>query len=93
MENESILSLLLDSDYLIQPVDVAGPVSILRINGKPDLRKHKKILLSSIGITLRYSDVLPGKIADVRITNALTKTNKTISSFPYSIVEVDKFRI
>lgn len=93
VENESILSLLLDSDYLIQPVDIAGPVSILRINGKPDLRKHKKLLLSSIGITLRYSDVLPGKMTDVRITNNLTKTNKTVSSFPYSIVEVDKFRI
>ena len=93
LENESIQSLLLDSDYLIQPVDIAGPVSILRINGKPDLRKHKKLLLSSIGITLRYSDVLPGKMTDVRITNNLTKTNRIVPALPYSIVEVDKFRI
>lgn len=92
-ENESIMSLLLNSDYLIQPVDIAGPVSILRINGKPDLRKHKKLLLSCIGIALRYSDVLPGKKTDVKITNTLNKTNKIISSLPYSIVEVEKFRI
>lgn len=92
-ENESILSLLLDSDYLIEPVDITGPVSILRINGKPDLRKYKKLLMCAIGITLRYSDVLPGKKSDVKITNNLSRTNKIITSLPYSIVEVEKFRI
>ncbi|MGN6613955.1 MAG: tRNA (5-methylaminomethyl-2-thiouridylate)-methyltransferase [Candidatus Nitrosocosmicus sp.] len=92
-ENESILSLLLDSDYLIEPVDITGPVSILRINGKPDLRKYKKLLMCAIGITLRYSDVLPGKKSDVKVTNTLSRTNKIITSLPYSIVEVEKFRI
>jgi len=92
-ENESILSLVQGSDYLIQPIDITGPVSILRINCKPDLRKHKKLLLSSIGITLRYSDVLPGKKCDVKIINKINKTNRIISALPYSITEAEKFRI
>jgi len=92
-ENESILSLVQGSDYLIQPIDITGPVSILRINYKPDLRKHKKLLLSSIGITLRYSDTLPGKKCDVKIINKINKTNRIISALPYSIAEAEKFRI
>lgn len=92
-ENESILSLVQGSDYLIQPIDITGPVSILRINYKPDLRKHKKLLLSSIGITLRYSDTLPGKKCDVKIINKINKTNRIISALPYSITEAEKFRI
>ena len=92
-ENELILSLVQGSDYLIQPIDITGPISILRIDRKPDLRKHKKLLLSSIGITLRYSDVLPGKKYDVKIINKINKTNKIISSLPYSIIEAEKFRI
>ena len=92
-ENESILSLVQGSDYLIQPIDIPGPVSILRINCKPDLRKHKKILFSSIGITLRYSDVLPGKKCDVKIINKFNKTNRIISALPYSITEAKNFRI
>jgi hypothetical protein len=57
------------------------------------LRKHKKLLLSSIGITLRYSDVLPGKKCDVKIINKINKTNRIISALPYSITEAEKFRI
>ena len=55
-ENEMIKSLSNDTDYLIQPVIVPGPSSILRLNVDPDLRKHKNLLDLSIRITLRYSD-------------------------------------
>ncbi len=92
-ENELLLSLALNSDYLIQPIDIPGPIAILRINDRPDLRKHKKLLLSSIGITLRYSDVLPEKKCNVKVTNKFNRTNKIISSLPFSITEVEKYRI
>jgi tRNA-specific 2-thiouridylase len=92
-ENESLLSLTLNSDYSIQTIEIPGPVAILRINAKPDLRKHKKLLSSSIGITLRYSDVLPEKNCQVRVTNKQNKTNKIVTTLPYSITEVDKYRI
>ena len=93
-ENELLLSLVLNSDYLIQTIDIPGPIAILRISGnKPDLRKHKKLLLSSIGITLRYSDVIPEKKCQVKVTNNINKTNKVVSLLPYSIVEVEKYRI
>jgi tRNA-uridine 2-sulfurtransferase len=92
-ENESLLTLVLNSDYLITTIDIPGPVSILRISGKPDLRKHKKLLLTSLGITLRYSDVLPEKRCKVQVTNKLNKTNIIFSSLPYSITEVEKYRI
>ncbi len=92
-ENENLLSLLLKSDFLIQAIDIPGPVAILRISEKPDLRKQKKLLLSSIGITLRYSDVLPEKNCQVRITNKQNKTNKIVTAIPFSVVEVEKYRI
>ncbi len=92
-ENENLLSLALNSDYLIQTIEIPGPVAILRINDKPDLRKYKKILSSSIGITLRYSDVLPEKNGQVRVTNKQNKTSKIMTTSPYSITEVEKYRI
>jgi tRNA-uridine 2-sulfurtransferase len=93
-ENELLLSLVLNSDYLIQTIDIPGPIAILRINGsRPDLRKHKKLLLFSIGITLRYSDVLPEKTCKVQVTNNINRTNKVFSSLPLNIVEVEKYRI
>jgi tRNA-uridine 2-sulfurtransferase len=92
-ENESLLTLVLNSDYLITTIEIPGPVSILRISGKPDLRKHKKLLLTSLGIALRYSDVLPEKSCKVQVTNKLNKTNIIFSSLPYSITEVEKYRI
>ncbi len=92
-ENESLLTLVINNDYLIKTVDIPGPISILRINDKPDLRKHKKLLLSSIGITLRYSDILPEKNCKVEVTNKLNRTKIIVSSLPYKITEVEKYRI
>ena len=92
-ENESILSLVQGSDYLMHPIDITGPVSILRISSKPDLRRHKKLLLSSIGITLRYSDVLPEQKHCVKIINKDNKTDRIMSALPYSIIEAERFRI
>jgi tRNA-uridine 2-sulfurtransferase len=92
-ENELLLSLALNTDYLIQTIDIPGPMAILRISDRPDLRKHKKLLLSSIGITLRYSDVLPEKNCKVKVTNNLRRTNKIISSLPFSVAEVERYRI
>jgi hypothetical protein len=74
-ENENLLSLSQEHDFIIQAVDIPGPVAILRISDRPDLRKHKKLLLSSIGITLRYSDAMPEKNCEVRVTNKKNKTN------------------
>jgi hypothetical protein len=65
----------------------------LRISDKPDLRRHKKLLLSSVGITLRYSDAMPEKSCQVKVSNKLNKTNKILASVPYSITEVEKYRI
>jgi tRNA U34 2-thiouridine synthase MnmA/TrmU len=92
-ENENLLSLLIKSDFMIQAIDIPGPVAILRISDRPDLRKHKKLLLSSIGITLRYSDALPEKNCQVRVTNKRNKINKIVTAIPYSVVDVDKYRI
>jgi tRNA-uridine 2-sulfurtransferase len=92
-ENECLLTLVLNTDYLIQTVSIPGPIAILRISDRPDLRRHKKLLLSSVGITLRYSDAMPEKNCQVKVTNKLNKTNKILSSIPYSITEVEKYRI
>ncbi len=92
-ENENLLSLSLKHDFIIQAVDIPGPVAILRISDKPDLRRHKKLLLSSIGITLRYSDALPEKNCEVRVTYKKSKSNKVVTAMPYSIVEAEKYRI
>ncbi len=92
-ENEMLLSLYLNSDYLIQTIDVPGPVSILRINDKPDLRKHKKLLSHSIGITLRYSDTLIDKNYAVSVINKQHKKSKKIFAMPYKTSEVENFRI
>lgn len=92
-ENENLLSLSLKHDFIIQAVDIPGPVAILRISDKPDLRKHKKLLLSSIGITLRYSDAMPEKNCQVRVANKKNKINKVVTAMPYSVVEAEKYRI
>jgi len=92
-ENENLLSLSLKHDFIIQAVDIPGPVAILRISDKPDLRRHKKLLLSSIGITLRYSDAMPEKNCEVRVTNKKSETNKVVTAMPYSVVEAEKYRI
>lgn len=92
-ENENLLSLSLKPDFIIQAVDIPGPVAILRISDKPDLRRHKKLLLSSIGITLRYSDAMPEKNCEVRVTNKKSETNKVVTAMPYSVVEAEKYRI
>jgi len=93
-ENEKLLSLALTSDYVLEAIAVPGPIAILRINGcNPDLRKHKKSLMISVGILLRYSDLLPEQSCNVKVMNKLTGTSKMISSLPSSILEVDKYRI
>jgi tRNA-specific 2-thiouridylase len=92
-ENEILLSLSADEDYLIQPCDIPGPTAVLRISGKPDLRKHKKVLMTSIGIVLRYSDSLPDMQNQVKVTNRLNKTNKVVAATPWITIEVDKYRI
>ncbi len=92
-ENEVLSSLSASTDYLIQAVGIPGPISILRISDKPDLRKHKKLLSCSIGITLRYSDALPGKDYEVSVINKHNKTNRKMFSTPYNPDEVQHFRI
>ncbi len=93
-ENEKLKSLALVSDYVIEPVEIPGPVAILRINdSNPDLLKHGEYLMISIGILLRYSDILPEQSCSVKVVNKLTEISKIISSLPSSILEVDKYRI
>lgn len=92
-ENEMITSLASDTDYQIQPVDTPGPISILRFNIKPDLRKHNGILQLSIKIALRYSDTLKEKSYKVLVINKKQKTQKTIISQPCTSNEVEDFRI
>ncbi len=92
-ENENLLSLSQEHDFIIQAVDIPGPVAILRISDRPDLRKHKKLLLSSIGITLRYSDAMPEKNCEVRVTNKKNKTNKVVTAMPCNVIEAEKYRI
>jgi len=92
-ENEMLLSMSADGDYIIQPCGIPGPTAILRMTDKPDLRRHKKILMTSAGIVLRYSDNLPDKQSQVKVINKINKTNKVIYSSPWIPIEVDKYRI
>ena len=93
-ENEKLKSLALVSDYVIEPVVIPGPVAILRNNdSNPDLVKYEESLMISIGILLRYSDLLPEQTCGVKVINKLFETSKIISSLPSSILEVDKYRI
>ncbi|HXT83727.1 MAG TPA: tRNA (5-methylaminomethyl-2-thiouridylate)-methyltransferase, partial [Verrucomicrobiae bacterium] len=93
-ENENLKSLALVSDYVIEPVVIPGPVAILRNNdSNPDLVKYEESLMISIGILLRYSDLLPEQTCGVKVVNKLFETSKIISSLPSSILEVDKYRI
>jgi len=92
-ENERLVSLALDTDYVIQPLVIPGPVAILRIGDMPDLRRHKKLLMNSVGIVLRYSDVLPGKNCQVKVTNRKSRTNRDLTSMPSAVAEVEKYRI
>lgn len=93
-ENEKLKSLALVSDYVIEPVVIPGPVAILRNNdSNPDLVKYEESLMISIGILLRYSDLLPEQTCGVKVVNKLFETSKIISSLPSSILEVDKYRI
>lgn len=93
-ENEKLKSYALVSDYVIEPVVIPGPVAILRNNDSdPDLVKYEESLMISIGILLRYSDLLPEQTCGVKVVNKLFETSKIISSLPSSILEVDKYRI
>ncbi len=88
-----IKSLSNDTDYLIQPVIVPGPSSILRLNVDPDLRKHKNLLGLSLRITLRYSDTKVEEKYDVSVINRRQKLVRTISSQPLNKNEVEDYRI
>jgi hypothetical protein len=92
-ENEMLKSLSEDSDYVLQPTIVPGPVSILRFHTKADLRKHKFLLESSSRITLRYSDTLEEQSYEVSITNRKRKLNKILRFQPYTNNNVESFRI
>jgi len=92
-ENEMIKSLCNDTDYLVQPVTVPGPTSILRLNVHPDLRKHKNLLELSIRITLRYSDTEAEDKYEVSVVNRRQKLLRTISSQPCPKNEVEDYRI
>lgn len=92
-ENEILQSLACDSDYLLEPIDIPGPLSIFRTNEKPDLRRYKKMLMFSIGIALRYSDTDIKNQYDIKVTNRKTKLKKIIKSKPLISNEIDKFRI
>jgi tRNA U34 2-thiouridine synthase MnmA/TrmU len=92
-ENEMLLSYCEDRDYIIQPVSIPGPVSILRFHTKLDMRKHKKLLQLSTKITLRYSDTLEGKLYEVRIVNKKKNWKKLVSSQRCENNFVEAFRI
>lgn len=92
-ENEMLLAYCQDFDYLIQPVLIPGPVSILRFHKKADMRKHKKLLQLAIMITLRYSDTLQGKIYEVQVIQKKRGWKKLISSQRCENDEFDAFRI
>lgn len=92
-ENEQIQSLVNESDYLIQPTTIPGPTSILRINTKPDLRKHKHLLSLCIGIVLRYSDTDIERTYEVLIINKKNRTSKKITTYPCNTTVVEQYRI
>ena len=92
-ENEMLLSLCEDEDYVIQPVLIPGPVSVLRFHTKPDMRKHKKLLQQSAKITLRYSDTHEGKPYEVQIVNKKKNWKKLVLSQRCERNEVEIFRI
>jgi len=82
-----------DTDYLIQPVTIPGPTSIMRLNVRPDLRKHKNLLQLSIQITLRYSDTETDGEYEVSVINRRQKLAKTVLSLPCKGNVVEDFRI
>jgi tRNA-uridine 2-sulfurtransferase len=92
-ENQIIKSLSNDTDYLIQPVTIPGPTSIMRLNVRPDLRKHKNLLQLSIQITLRYSDTETEGEYEVSVINRRQKLAKTVLSLPCTGNVVEDFRI
>ena len=92
-ENEMIKSLCNDTDYLVQPMTVPGPTSILRLNVRPDLRKHKNLLELSIQITLRYSDTEAEYEYEVSVINRRQKLVRTISSLPCTKNVIEDYRI
>jgi tRNA-specific 2-thiouridylase len=92
-ENEMLLSYSEDTDYIIQPVSIPGPVSILRFYVRPDMRKHKKLLVQSINITLRYSDTVQDCYYEVQIINRKKNWTKQVSSQRCDNNEVEQFRI
>ncbi len=92
-ENEMIKSLCNDTDYLVQPMTVPGPTSILRLNVNPDLRKHKNLLELSIQITLRYSDTEAEYKYEVSVANRRQKLVRKISSLPCTKNIIEDYRI
>ena len=92
-ENEMIKSLCNDTDYLVQPMTVPGPTSILRLNVRPDLRKHKNLLELSIQITLRYSDTEAEYEYEVSVINRRQKLVRKISSLPCTKNIIEDYRI
>jgi len=92
-ENEMIKSLCNDTDYIVQPVTIPGPTSILRLNVRPDLRKHKSLLQLTIQITLRYSDTEAGSEYEVSVINKRQKLVRTVSSMPCTKNIVEDYRI
>jgi len=92
-ENEMIKSLCNDTDYIVQPVTIPGPTSILRLNVRPDLRKHKSLLQLTIQITLRYSDTEAESEYEVSVINKGKKLVRTVSSMPCTENIVEGYRI
>jgi tRNA U34 2-thiouridine synthase MnmA/TrmU len=92
-ENQMIKSLSNDADYLLQPKSIPGPTSILRLNVRPDLRKHKNLLQLSIQITLRYSDTDVGSEYEVSVINKRQKLDRTVLSLPCTENVAEEYRI
>jgi tRNA-uridine 2-sulfurtransferase len=72
---------------------VPGPTSILRLNVRPDLRKHKNLLELSIQITLRYSDTEAEYKYEVSVVNRRQKLVRKISSLPCTKNIIEDYRI
>jgi len=81
-ENKRLEGLLRDDDVLCKPVDVMGPVAILRSQ-----KKTKKDTEIAARITARYSDVPAGKAMKLECAG------KTLSVKPYKDEDFAAWRV
>jgi tRNA-specific 2-thiouridylase len=81
-ENAQIQALVQPDDLLLKPVDVMGPITLLRSQ-----KKTKKDTETAARITARYSDGIEGK--SVKIDAG----GKELSVRPYAESEVEAWRI